>query len=507
MSPSPASPRDSLVEGYGGFTLGGMQLALPMAALREVLPCGPLIDLPCPAACVIGGIDLRGVLVPVVDLRRLLGREAPPCASPCVVLMVDDGRILGLLAEGVSGVFPGIEGTLHRVQVDDPTAAVFAGSIQRNDDRSLVNVLEPRALARLPQVPMVDDPEPARQQRVADSTEVVIDDQFVPVMLFRCGRVPLAIDAMSVHATVSDPKIRPSVLARGDCLGVIDYAGSHIPVLDLITFFGLGPCTGQAGAQAFVVRFDTGLLAFLVDEVVDVVRILPDRVMKVPAYALPQPRLFAGALPTTALPEGRVERDGVAVSQYLLIDGPALRQCAELVSLASISTASSSADVRSFVPGVQQATGQRAMVTYALGGETATPLEQVKEILPYVPELAIFELRGALLGLLAHRGRSIPVMCLSRLLGLAPPEVCSAVSVLVVEADEVLTGFAVPSLRTIEPADWEPGLPRMGLHQHDELTQALQTRQLVQVGSSETRRMLRMLDLERIARALQAQAA
>ena len=147
------------------------------------------------------------------------------------------------------------------------------------------------------------------------------------------------------------------------------------------------------------------------------------------------------------------------------------------------------------------------MVTYQLGREVATPIGQIREILPFGCEIAVLEVGGAMLGLVAHRGRSIPVMCLSRLHGLPPPEVGPAVSVLVVEADagEQL-GFAVPMLRSIEPADWEPALPALG-DSRDPLTQAIHSRQLVQVGQGDSRRMLQVVDLQRIARALQQRVA
>ena len=61
-------------------------------------------------------------------------------------------------------------------------------------------------------------------------------------------------------------------------------------------------------------------------------------------------------------------------------------------------------------------------------------------------------------------------------------------------------------LRSIEPADWEPALPALG-DSRDPLTQAIHSRQLVQVGQGDSRRMLQVVDLQRIARALQQRAA
>lgn len=126
---------------FGGFRLGGLPLALPMTALREVVPCTALQPLACPAACVIGGIALRGVLVPVVDLRLALGRPAaPPGPGSCVIVMVEAGCILGLLADGVSGVFNARASAVSRMQphpqaADAPAAAaILAGTVRVDAD-------------------------------------------------------------------------------------------------------------------------------------------------------------------------------------------------------------------------------------------------------------------------------------------------------------------------------------------------------------------------------------
>lgn len=506
-----APPPQAIDKGYGGFTLGGISLALPMAALREVVPCIALIQLPTAAPCVIGGIDLRGVLVPVIDLRIVLGREASDCARPCVVLMVHGGSILGLLCDGVTGVFFSRKGHLSRATSTstDAIASLLAGSIRREDDGTLVNVLSPQALVQLPLVPLVVDPEPGRQLTLTDASAVVINDQSVPVMLFRCGQVPLAIDAMSVHATLSEPRVQPSVLARGHCRGVLDYAGQQIPVVDVLGLcgFGEGSAADTGDHHAFVVRLDTGLLAFLVDKVLDVARTLPGDVMRVPAFALPHPRLFAGGLSLSGLPADVVQQFPTAISQFLLLDGAALKTDPQLLELARMGLGEERYGARvqigaSSEMDMVQGTGQRSMVTYQLGVETASPIEQIMEILPYTCDVSIFEVRGALLGLVAHRGRSIPVLCLCRLVGLPSPAVSPAVSVLVVEVDGVLTGFAVPTLRSIESADWEPALPRMGVGGPDELACALQSRQLAQVRGGGPPRMLKVLDLQRVARAL-----
>ena len=488
--------------GYGGFLLGGLQLALPMSALREVLPCGLLTDLPCPAACVVGGFDLRGVLVPVVDLRLVLGRTATAIASPSVIVMVHEGRILGLLADGVSGVFSAALESVSRNSVGGETLPLASGSLRRADDGTLISVLSPAALAALPQVPMVQDPEPRRQlQHDGLDTAAVTNDPAVPLVLLRCGRIALAIDAIGVNTTLSDPRVEPSVLSQGHCRGVIDYAGSKIAAIDLLALCGLGRLGDDAAQQAFVMRVGSGRVAFLVERVVDVVRTQPRDVIALPACALPQPGLFAGVLPDTA---ARQIDDAAAATAYFVLDGGALAAHADVQALAATNTPGSSPalDIAGASAGLQ-GNDTRNMLTFALAGETATPLDQVSEILPYHSEIAVFAPGGRVLGLMVNRGRSIPVLCLSQWVSGQAAPVTPSSSVLVVESQGELMGFVVPGLKGIEAAHWEPELPTLTPGAAD----TGRSRKLAQLGSGTSERMVPVLDLRRIAASLQARPA
>jgi purine-binding chemotaxis protein CheW len=314
---------------------------------------------------------------------------------------------------------------------------------------------------------------------------------------------------MAVHATLSDPAVQASVLARGHCRGVIPYAGRQVPAVDLMALCGLGRLGEHGPRQAFVMQLPAGMVAFLVEKVLDVVRTRPADLIAVPACALARPALFAGALPASQPAVGDTRNAGTGSIARLVLDSTALRSDETVASLAATNTALPDAGTLQGVaaPGSRTAAAWRDMLTYEVGGESATPLEQVAEILPYSADLATFDADRRMLGVLVHRGRSVPVLCLSRLLTGRAADITPVTSVLVVEAGGELMGFVVPALKAIEPAAWEPELPALGLQGSDEFTQATQARKLALVGSGANERMLPVLDLKRIARSIQEQRA
>jgi len=93
------SPEQALI-----FDVGGMLWALPRPWIREVIRQPRLTRIPNAAAELQGLINLRGILVPVLDLAMLLGL-AGSTTAPAVVICLQQGRqVVGLGARKVLGL-------------------------------------------------------------------------------------------------------------------------------------------------------------------------------------------------------------------------------------------------------------------------------------------------------------------------------------------------------------------------------------------------------------------
>lgn len=92
------SPQQALI-----FDVGGMLWALPRLWISEVIRQPRLTRIPNAAAELQGLINLRGILVPVLDLAVLLG--LPGSTAPAVVICLQQGRqVVGLGARKVQGL-------------------------------------------------------------------------------------------------------------------------------------------------------------------------------------------------------------------------------------------------------------------------------------------------------------------------------------------------------------------------------------------------------------------
>ncbi len=75
-------------------------IAIDVASVREVIRWQPVTPLPRSPALIDGVVDLRGVLVPVVDLGRMLNeRKVEPSIGTRIVVTETDGLVVGWMVD------------------------------------------------------------------------------------------------------------------------------------------------------------------------------------------------------------------------------------------------------------------------------------------------------------------------------------------------------------------------------------------------------------------------
>lgn len=101
---------DAAPQQYLTFTLGGEMLAVAILNVKEIIEYGTLTEIPMMPLFIRGVINLRGAVVPVVDLSRRFGGEASVVGRrTCVVILElcqDDGerQVIGVIVDAVNAV-------------------------------------------------------------------------------------------------------------------------------------------------------------------------------------------------------------------------------------------------------------------------------------------------------------------------------------------------------------------------------------------------------------------
>ena len=145
---SAASAAADVAAQFLTFTLGHEVFAMDIRTVREIIQYGPMTTVPLMPAFVRGVINLRGAVVPVIDLQARFGRTpAEVGKKTCIVIfdsMRDGERVeLGLLVDAVSEVID-----IAPDQIEPPPN--FGTSVRRDFiqgmgkvDNRFVVILEP----------------------------------------------------------------------------------------------------------------------------------------------------------------------------------------------------------------------------------------------------------------------------------------------------------------------------------------------------------------------------
>jgi len=87
------------------FILGGEEYAVDILKVQEIRGYEKVTAIPAAPAYLKGVVNLRGIIVPVIDMRIKFGMAEPKYDSFTVVIILRvSGRVIGIVVDGVSDV-------------------------------------------------------------------------------------------------------------------------------------------------------------------------------------------------------------------------------------------------------------------------------------------------------------------------------------------------------------------------------------------------------------------
>ncbi|MDF2564742.1 MAG: cheW 2 [Massilibacillus sp.] len=101
------------------FRLSSEEYALPITKVKDINRFMPLTKMPKSPAFMKGVINLRGEIIPVVDLRERFGLPVSEATDDSRIMVVDfNNRLLGIIVDCVTEVL-----SIPTTEIDIPPAA------------------------------------------------------------------------------------------------------------------------------------------------------------------------------------------------------------------------------------------------------------------------------------------------------------------------------------------------------------------------------------------------
>ena len=120
---------------------GGQNFCIEITQIREIRRWTPVTILPHSPSHVLGVINLRGAVIPIIDLAAKLGfTKIQPSERHVIIVTAIEDRIVGLLVESVSEIL-GVSSDMVRETPrgpEDPTTRAILGIIPIDDDMTKI---------------------------------------------------------------------------------------------------------------------------------------------------------------------------------------------------------------------------------------------------------------------------------------------------------------------------------------------------------------------------------
>jgi len=439
---SPPMPAPSRTSGlYGIVRAGQLMAGFSIDAIREVVPHPATLQAwPRTRPEILGSFNLRGCVIPVLDLQVLLKLAHPGAsemrveadAAPPVILIVRDGdQVLGLVISEICGVERLEENEIAPVRYASQAMAGLVPATFATASHSGL-LLDVSGLLALPDMPCVSSVVQAALSRSARGE---------PHLLVEMGKQQILIAASVIDATVPETEIHPAAVDDPLWVGLLSHKGHRIPVVDSLALFGLGAFEPAGRTPCLVVRLaDGSSVALRIDRVDDMVQLRTQDTLPLQGQGGAQLGFFS------KVAEGRD-------CLQLVVATEELQGCAELAALSRLSEPDDALNGKARASqGDGGGTSERKPFLIVQLGQDhyAVPLEQVAEILPQGNRRAAMSEASGPRSLIAHRGSAIPVYALARFLGHASPAGDTAFTVVSNDGAGRSVGFEVDALVSVE---------------------------------------------------------
>ena len=446
------------------FHVAAEMFAVPLSDVREIIRMPDVVRVPMSPPALEGLANLRGTVLPIIQLRQIFGMETVDNNDATRVVVLDQGQPVGLVVDRMANVVTvdgdriepasSIEGTVH--------TDMMTGMIKTNDGKSMVMILDAgkvvarefSGMRRAMDRGTADTSNNKAQER---QTEAADESQLVS---FEVAGQEYALPIERVQEIVQIPgRITDVPNTPSHVLGVMTLRNRLLPLVSLRAMFGLSPRELTDTNKILVVSFGEGAntmsVGVMMDSVKEVLRVEHAVIDPVP------PMLTRGG------DMGEIQ------SICRLQDGK------RLVSILSADRMFDTGEIRRIVAGqeaavadqdiadqdvgksnmAEQTTGARSgviddeeqfVVFRLMNEEYGVPIDSVQEIVRVPEELTRVPRTSDLVeGVINLRGVVLPVVDQRRRFGLPSMDRNDRQRIMVYTIRGVRTGFIVDSVSEV----------------------------------------------------------
>jgi purine-binding chemotaxis protein CheW len=296
--PAPGSdiaPTDSSAPGADQvhvvvFRLGEQRFGFRLQDVSEIVRPPALAQMPLSPNSLLGLANLRGVVLPVVGLRRLLGLTDCAADEAARVVVIDRGAPVGFWVDRIERllVVPASQLDHDEAGAGATDPALLHGVIKGAEGHDSIKIFDPEILLR-DQFAKLGRAAPRAPSRVSLASGAdkltAAPQQLVALLSFDLGTQEYALPLERVQEVIVLPD-HVSELPRPDSavLGVVTWRDHLLPLVSLRALLGLAESRDRTErAKVLVLSIGHGAIGLVADRSRDILRVDPGLIDPAPA--------------------------------------------------------------------------------------------------------------------------------------------------------------------------------------------------------------------------------
>ncbi len=423
---------------YQLFYLAGQEFGLEVRHVREAVRFkNDIIKLPTSVDIVEGVVNLRGAVIPLINLRTRLG-------LPAHVLTRDDhfavifyqGYCYGLLFDNISGVIRLNAAEINKVEAGDTDRHLCnSGILALDEGKRVIQVLDPEQLFKSYDLPKIEngiDEQRKRQMLIEQNISFTLDGQ------------EYALDVGDIQEIIKVPHIERRVDLDDYIKGAINLRGELITVVDLRAYMGLPAGEVNADSRIIILCIDLPC-GILVDAIREVIHYEIDKRIAVPAFDRGR---FHDVF--TQVIDLAPERQVILIDPHQLFSREAMSQITGNVNL-HVQTEEAA---KQYERKSERQEDDRTFITFLLEEVYAMDIRHMREIIEYPEHLVALPGSHAFsAGMLNLRGEAVPIIDLRQFYGMPPNTAAQHSRIMILQIGEQVFGVMVDNICEIVKAE------------------------------------------------------
>lgn len=259
------------------FLLDDMEFGIDVSAVREALFfSGKILKMPTALDIFEGVINLRGSIIPVLNMRKRFGLPEHQDLSPkCIAIVCYKNRYIGLIFDNISQVLrmKNEDVSSFEKNTDDDYFSNQGALLIEQEDR-LLQVLDLDVLFKNCQIPLIDNENIDSRRKfleIKQDITFILDEQ------------EYALSMNDIQEIVSISDIKNKVEHSPYIKGVISLRNELIPIVDLKNYLN-GDYTQIDKDSRIIILSTTPVCGIIVDSIKEVIHYEIDKLLPISKF-------------------------------------------------------------------------------------------------------------------------------------------------------------------------------------------------------------------------------